>query len=53
MEGKKYYAHSLPQTSEDKWQLLEDHLRQTADLAAGFAKSFSAEDWGTLSGSVA
>ncbi len=33
VSGKFYYAHSRPDVSEDEWQLLKDHLQNTADLA--------------------
>ena len=29
-----YYAHSRPDLSEDEWQLLKEHLHNTAELAA-------------------
>lgn len=46
----KYYAHSLEGESPEKWQLLEDHLRKVADLAAEFASVFDAQEWGALAG---
>ncbi|NLB56326.1 MAG: CRISPR-associated endonuclease Cas3'', partial [Lentisphaerae bacterium] len=40
-----YYAHSLAETDQSKWHILEDHLRDTAKLAASFAEPFASEDW--------
>jgi CRISPR-associated endonuclease/helicase Cas3 len=44
-----HYAHSLDGRPLEEWQLLEDHLRQTAALAEGFASPF-APGWGRLVG---
>ena len=30
----------------EKWQLLEEHLKNTANLARKFAEPFGAGDWG-------
>jgi len=46
----QYYAHSLPDKPTEKWQLLEDHLRNVAEKARDFAGLFGAEDWAYLSG---
>ena len=46
----EYYAHSLPGRPQDEWQLLEDHLKNVAELARGFAKDFGAGEWGYLAG---
>lgn len=46
----KYYAHSLEGEPEDKWQLLEEHLTNTAELAKGFAQSFASGEWAYLAG---
>ncbi|MCD6394559.1 MAG: CRISPR-associated helicase Cas3' [Planctomycetes bacterium] len=53
----EYYAHtdpSHPGKGPDEpgvcWQTLEDHLRQTAQLARGFAAAFGAGDWGHIAG---
>jgi CRISPR-associated endonuclease/helicase Cas3 len=43
------YAHSLDGKPEREWQLLDDHLEATADLAEKFASSF-APGWGRLAG---
>ena len=40
-----YYAHSLPGQPEDKWQKLDNHLRQVAEKAAEFAEPFQSSDW--------
>lgn len=45
---KNYYAHSLPGRPQDEWQLLEDHLKNVAELARGFAEDFGAGEWGYL-----
>jgi CRISPR-associated endonuclease/helicase Cas3 len=53
----EYYAHTDPDhpgKGPDEpgvhWQPLEDHLRQTAELARGFAGAWKADDWGYLAG---
>jgi CRISPR-associated endonuclease/helicase Cas3 len=45
-----YYAHSLPGRPQEDWQLLEDHLKNVAELAKGFAEEFGAGEWGYLAG---
>ena len=42
------------ETEEQKWedQLLRVHLKHTAELAAKFASSFDAAEWGYFSGMV-
>ncbi|MCW5213286.1 CRISPR-associated endonuclease Cas3'' [Desulfobulbus sp. TB] len=45
-----YYAHSFENQPLDKWQLLEDHLKNTATLAQSFAEQFKAGQWGELAG---
>lgn len=47
---QRYYAHSLPEKSEDRWHLLEDHLKEVAETAREFANSFGAGDWAYLAG---
>ena len=44
------YAHSLPGQPKEKWQPLEEHLRQTAELARQFAEPFGADDWAYIAG---
>jgi CRISPR-associated endonuclease/helicase Cas3 len=46
----KYYAHSLEGQLPEKWQPLEDHLQNVAEMAAEFANFFGAKKWGTLAG---
>jgi CRISPR-associated endonuclease/helicase Cas3 len=46
---KHHYAHSLAGRPLDEWQLLKEHLNQTADLAESFASSFAA-GWGRIAG---
>jgi len=50
MLEKKYYAHTktnpdgTPAPQED-WQPLDEHLKNVAKLAAGFAESFVSSEW--------
>ncbi len=46
----RFFAHSLEGAPPDKWQLLEDHLKNVAELAKGFAENFSNGDWAYLAG---
>lgn len=50
MEGnnRKYYAHSLPGAPPEKWQPLEEHLKNVAEMAKGFAEELGAGEWGYL-----
>jgi len=45
-----YYAHSLPGKPPSEWQLLEDHLKNVAELARSFAEPFGAGEWAYLAG---
>lgn len=45
---ERYYVHSLEGRPCDEWQLIEDHLKQVADMAKYFAKDFSAGEWAYL-----
>lgn len=46
-----FYAHSREEEPDkSKWQVLEDHLRNTANLAREFADAWEAGDWGYLAG---
>jgi CRISPR-associated endonuclease/helicase Cas3 len=51
-----YYAHTAtnadgsPDPDETKWQLLRDHLRNVAELAAKFAAPFGADNEARLAG---
>lgn len=46
----KYYAHSLEGEPPEKWQPLEEHLKNVAEMAAEFANFFGAKTWGALAG---
>ncbi len=46
----KFYAHSLENLPPDKWQPLEEHLKNVAELAACFAKTFGGDKWAYLAG---
>ena len=41
----RFYAHSLERQLPEKWQKLEDHLRNVAEMARGFAEPFDSGDW--------
>lgn len=46
-----YYAHSLDDADDrSRWHRLADHLRDTGDLAAGFARSFGVDKAAGLAG---
>lgn len=47
---KSFYAHSLENQPTEKWQPLEEHLRNVAEMAAEFASPFGAQKWGVLAG---
>lgn len=40
-----FYAHTKKGESPEKWQRLDDHLEETADLAASFATVFQSAEW--------
>jgi CRISPR-associated endonuclease/helicase Cas3 len=46
----KYYAHSLEGQPPEKWQPLEDHLLNVAQMAGEFAQSFGGDQWAYLAG---
>jgi CRISPR-associated endonuclease/helicase Cas3 len=48
--NRKYYAHTLEGKPPSDWQLLEEHLKNVAELARRFAEDFGAGDWGYLAG---
>ena len=45
-----FYAHSLLNRPPSDWHKLEDHLVQTAELAAQFASAFGAAEWAYIAG---
>lgn len=47
---KKYYAHTLDGRSEEDWQLLIDHLKQTAELAADKGRDAGVSDLAFVAG---
>ncbi len=47
---KQYYAHTLEGKAPEKWQLLEDHLKNVSDIATGFARPFGGDKWAYLAG---
>ncbi len=47
---EKYYAHSLERRPPSEWQLLEEHLKNVAEMARSFSDGFGAGDWGYLAG---
>ena len=46
----KFYAHSLEGEPIYKWQLLDEHIRNVANLAGNFAANFEASSWAKLAG---
>jgi len=46
----EFYAHSLPDQPPEKWQRLEEHLENVAELAAKFARPFGGQEWAYLAG---
>lgn len=45
---QKYYAHSLPGQPAEKWQPLDEHLKNVAEMARGFAEESGPGEWGCL-----
>lgn len=45
-----FYAHSLENESVEKWQSLQEHLENVANLSKDFADEFKAGEWGYLAG---
>ncbi len=45
-----FYAHSLPGEPPKRWQPLEEHLKNVAEMAAKFAKPFGGDKWAYLAG---
>jgi len=50
MTDKEYYAHSREGKPLEDWHRVEDHLKDVAKLARGFADDFNAGDWAYLAG---
>ncbi len=48
--GDVFYAHSKEGAPPDQWQPLQDHLSNTAKLAAEMAGQFGCSEWGYLAG---
>ena len=51
MSDRRFYAHSIEGDPPEKWQPLEEHLSNVAELAAKFAESFGGEKWARIAGS--
>ncbi len=47
---RTFYAHSKEGEPPEKWQPLEEHLRDVAEMARGFAEEFGAGEWAYLAG---
>ncbi len=45
-----YFAHSLKNQPPGKWQPLEEHLKNVAEMAAEFARPFGGDEWARLAG---
>ena len=50
MKIDNFYAHSLEGFPPEKWQPLEEHLKNVAELSAKFAAEFGGEKWAYLAG---
>ncbi len=48
--SNEFFAHSLPGQPLEKWQLLEDHLKNVRNISSKFASHFEAEKWAELEG---
>lgn len=46
----QFYAHSLPDQPEERWERLEVHLEEVSSLAGRLAAAFGAGEWGELAG---
>ncbi|HHB75452.1 MAG TPA: CRISPR-associated helicase Cas3' [Desulfobulbus sp.] len=46
----QYYAHSLEGEPPEKWQPLEEHLKNVAEKAADFARPFGGDSWARQAG---
>jgi CRISPR-associated endonuclease/helicase Cas3 len=47
---QKFYGHNKEGKPQSEWQPLEEHLKNVAEMARGFAEKFGAGDWGYLVG---
>lgn len=47
---KKFYAHSLPGEAPEKWQGLEEHLKDVASRAESSAAIFNSASWANTAG---
>lgn len=45
-----FYAHSTKQSDKSDWQLLQNHLINVGELAAGFAEAFNCAEYGKAAG---
>jgi len=48
--NKKYYAHSLAEEPPEKWQRLEEHLRNVGAKAEMFSAAFGSASWTRTAG---
>lgn len=48
--GRACYAHTVPGRPVSEWQVLEEHLLGTANMAAAMAEAFGAGEWARLAG---
>ncbi len=46
----KQFAHSLEGRPVDEWHSLDEHLKNTAELAKSFANAFGSSEWAYLAG---
>lgn len=50
MPSNVAYAHTLPNTPPEQWELLTRHLEEVATLCSTHASAFKAADWGRVAG---
>jgi CRISPR-associated endonuclease/helicase Cas3 len=50
MALKEAYAHTLPDTPLEQWELLTKHLEEVAAQCRTHASAFNAADWGWIAG---
>ncbi len=46
----EFYTHSIEGKPVQEWHRLEEHLKQTAELAKSFADEFGCGEWANLAG---